>query len=451
MSAIAAALAMKAGEKLIDKAFQGGKKKKVKRAFRKGKQFVPSKGKGKTTGGPRSGRGVAQSLRAPASIATRLSFQAPKQRAMLIKDRIAIRVTGREYFGNISASALAPGAYIPLFQIALNPYFWSGSRVQTMSNTWQKFYFNKVILHYVPICGSSTSGACIFGGYQDPDFNTGQFTGTLSYAQSLMATSQSVMVNYWETLRFEFKDSTPKEYYINPELTQTADDRLSVQGEIIQLDAGSSSGNGANQLGVVWMEYDISFFEPALTQYTWKTAIVMVYETGGFSSKTEWSVNPSVTFGTSSAQNLAIIPTVTRSYLTAGTVYYVGIAGSSIAFFQLYYDPNFTDPVPGNFTLNSYNMTFLWQLTSAVTPPTRPQGMPLLHRQHHQAMQNLHKEDPVGDIDQDVRQEPSSSRPLNQLDEDDLVSRMSKLDALDKAALDDWVSMRSGPSTPKVR
>jgi hypothetical protein len=252
MEQVATALAMKAGEKIIEKMSSNGKSKKK----RNHKPKAPQPRVKKTVNKAKRKRSDFESIAVPSTVVTRM----PKYRFSIKQGRYkgqdAHVVVSQDLIGQVPGSL---SQYYDALEIPLNPLAISGSRLALYSRLYTKFRFESFTIHFLPTSGTAATGALLMSLIQDPELDPGE-QGVIRYIQALMTTpgadSQPV------SLPFSFKpklDSEKgREYYLAPDLE--GENRLTLQGiiKIVALNAISTAP------GFIWFNYKVVLYEPVL-------------------------------------------------------------------------------------------------------------------------------------------------------------------------------------------
>jgi len=367
MSSLAAPIAMKIAERVLERVMKETPAKKVKKQMKKPQKQMKNKGKGKA---------VTRSADAPVRRSETAMFKAPVQlRGTKKKGRTGIEIAGCEFLGPIwgTSSQLIP-SYATLTYFGLNPSFFVGTRLSILALTWQKFIFRKFVVHYSSTCGSSQGGAFLWGYWSDPGYLTGLPPTSLPYVQAVTSTASAKITPYWEDSSFACPLDVDKEYYVQPEAGGSGDDRLSIQGELATIDVGTGVPQAqAPGLGVIWIEYEIEFLDPAVSAQTFNRSVDLITSaTGGISSNVTITCNPSIAFGSSVTTVYELVPLQSFSGLKAGVIYYVTCTGSLSVSFNLYTSPQLTNQVPGPYLIPAYPplITYLWRPLSGDDYPT---------------------------------------------------------------------------------
>lgn len=207
-----------------------------------------------------------------------------------------IAISGSEYLGRVVVPAVNAGTgSVPaggcLFYTQLSPLSFDGSRINQLSQMFEQWRFNKLVIEYVPNCPTTTAGGVV--GYCTGDIQQNQslVTGDGGVREAF-SRAGSLALPVWEHGAFHMNATQQKWYYTAlvgaPELTIPGSFQLIANTDF-------SVTTTAVQLGQVWCHYDLEFRVPS------------VEDTAAFSYSAN---NGNITFSglTLSANNIVAIP-----------------------------------------------------------------------------------------------------------------------------------------------
>jgi hypothetical protein len=82
------------------------------------------------------------------------------RQSKVIRKGNTARITGTDFAGNVNV--VNATSYEPCASVLLNPAYFSGAMLGSLSRTYEKYKFNKVSIEYVPAAPTSTTGQLVF-------------------------------------------------------------------------------------------------------------------------------------------------------------------------------------------------------------------------------------------------------------------------------------------------
>lgn len=171
-------------------------------------------------------------------------------------------VVGSEYLLSAAAIPLERGAIMEA--IPFNPRYWGGTRLQVMSQLWNRYLVKNMVLEFVPITNATVSGALMMYPDYDPESTPSYLTGDASIRRA-MAYQNCVQFQVFSYARSVFHNSDMTEaYFLEPRVGEA---RLTNQG-IWYLLAASDLTPPAEEDEIVYgnliVHYEVDFFLRAL-------------------------------------------------------------------------------------------------------------------------------------------------------------------------------------------
>jgi hypothetical protein len=142
----------------------------------------------------------------------------------------------------------------------LNPTTFSNSRLLMYSQMYEKFLFKKFTLHWQPTVATSTQGGILIA-YDKDISDASPPTGDAGLRQ-YWAWSGTRGANTWEKFSTQFALHEPDVplFCSNNGL----DMRWSYQGQVYVVDELGTYTDSTQKLGIVFIEYEIDFYDPQL-------------------------------------------------------------------------------------------------------------------------------------------------------------------------------------------
>lgn len=177
--------------------------------------------------------------------------------------RGAIRVRGCDYIGPVSSpNPCVAGSCLANYFV--NPLEFGNTRLSRFAQIYEKYLFNRLLFHYQPGVPTTAGGSLILAFDRDIDDATP--TSNLDGIREYLSYQDSKTANVWEELSIncslEARETPLYCVNNNGSTATTADDRLTYQGQIYL--AAMLAPAASVQLGDVWLEYDVTFFVPAI-------------------------------------------------------------------------------------------------------------------------------------------------------------------------------------------
>jgi len=177
--------------------------------------------------------------------------------------RGSVRVRGCDYLGQVTTpTPVLAGSCIANYFV--NPNEFGNTRLSRFAQIYEKYLFNRLQFHYQPGLPTTAGGSIILS--YDRDIDDATPTANLDGVREYMSYEDSKTAAVWEELsidcRLEARETPLFCVNNNGSTATTADDRLTYQGQIYV--AAMLAPAAGIQLGDVWLEYDVSFFIPAI-------------------------------------------------------------------------------------------------------------------------------------------------------------------------------------------
>jgi len=151
-----------------------------------------------------------------------------------------------------------------LFNSAVGPSsgVFSGTRLSQYGKLYERYLFKSLALHWSPTVATTLPIGIVLAYDRDPSDPTPP--ATIQGLQSLIGHDGTVTGPIWSPMTLRAKLDAPSQaFYTNS--YYEADERLAYQGQlyVAASNAATSLGAGAT-LGLLWIEYEIEFFQPQL-------------------------------------------------------------------------------------------------------------------------------------------------------------------------------------------
>jgi hypothetical protein len=214
---------------------------------------------------PRIGNGkksLSTNLRPPVAVGSRIRGESHFQKRSGRRQGVeSVEISGREFIGPVTTRGTQ---FYENLNVPLTPLAIPSTRLAIEATLWTKFSFVEAEIEYVPICGTSTTGAFLFSHIDDPELSIGA-QGTLTLANSLTNVPGSVIIPVWATAKHKFmpRRTDKREFYITPDIDD--ENRFTLQGilKCLQMSAGPETDT---QVGLAFLRYKVILFEPILSQ-----------------------------------------------------------------------------------------------------------------------------------------------------------------------------------------
>jgi len=165
-------------------------------------------------------------------------------------DSVVIR--GRDYIGPISTGSLGNAVGDNLFTLTLHPTNLTNSRVNTMAMLYEKYKFNKFVMHYEAAVPTTTQGSLIGAIIPDPDDPTIVGSNNIQQLASVAGENQC---RVWDNKAFPLRSKKGVPFMYTQQ--NVSDPRLFSQG-VFKLAAYTALAANLN-LGTLYVEYEITF------------------------------------------------------------------------------------------------------------------------------------------------------------------------------------------------
>jgi len=181
----------------------------------------------------------------------------------------SIRIQGRDLVGPIQVQG---NAYFNIFNQPLNPLSVQGTRLSQEAALWQKYKYNRVKIIYSPSVDSTHSGMILVSHLDDPEFISPSM-GSINYVQSMSEPIAARSTQIFKPCAMSYTPPQDKEYYIQPDVE--GEDRLTVQSIIKVIEMVTSDLTAGTQIGMLYIEFDITLYErayvsPTSSMATWQ-------------------------------------------------------------------------------------------------------------------------------------------------------------------------------------
>ncbi len=190
----------------------------------------------------------------PASIGFQIKSNLPK----IVRSADKARIIGTDFAGTVTACNTS--VYNPAQDVLLNPIYYNGSQLGTLSRAFSQYRMIRATLEYIPQVATSTPGQLIMvsnRSLKEP-FISGSASNFLSRALSQYEATASPL---WDICRFECKCSQewrPIDVLIDSDLDDTVDHEVQVY----------AIGSTLQQVGILLLHYEIEFRDPIYTLHS---------------------------------------------------------------------------------------------------------------------------------------------------------------------------------------
>jgi len=138
----------------------------------------------------------------------------------------------------------------------------SGTRLAQYGKLYERYLFKKFKVHWSPCVATGLPLGVVLTYDRDPSDDTPP--SSIQGLQSLLGHKGAVTGPIWSPLTLDADLDAPNQaFYTNSRYD--ADERLAYQGQLYVAMSNAASGLGVGAtLGLVWIEYEIEFFQPQL-------------------------------------------------------------------------------------------------------------------------------------------------------------------------------------------
>jgi len=196
-------------------------------------------------------------------------------------------LSGTEFLESITTGSTGSLAGDILEALLINPSSFNATRLKQFSPLYQRYRFRKFNILYAPIANATESGQLI--GFSDYDVDSlleGDSETNISVAAAHLGQQ---ICQIWEDQVFPF--GIVDAYTTLFTSLEGAENRLIYQG-IFYILAASELGGSLN-LGNLYVDYEVEFYIPQLSEVTALKAYYQIYLTGNTAG-----VTPALPFGT---------------------------------------------------------------------------------------------------------------------------------------------------------
>jgi hypothetical protein len=344
---IATAVALKATEKLMEKALSSKAKPKKKREAKPNEEVKEIKREvAQVAAKPRRVREL-QGVSMPQTIHVREAhkIRTPKMtvRTSKYKGNDALRLTGSDLWGTVTTAS--GGQYDQMFILPLTPTAIVNTRVMIEAQLWTKFRYHSMQVEFIPVLSTSTNGAMMLAYLADPELPIPGSEGSLQYATALMGCKGSVISPYYIENKLTFRPPPgDKEYYIQPD--ENNESRLTAEGRVVCL---QMTNDNPGVVGFLYVHYDLTFYGKVISVNANSWSSINVKLAGG-------SANGTIVLNDGGALGvLSLTPDTTENHMGSNTVYlcYFNFDRGALQAMSLFYIKTPT-------TFNSANSTRLY-------------------------------------------------------------------------------------------
>lgn len=192
-----------------------------------------------------------------------------------------IRVTGRDILGLLTYS----GGGSEIWGVFdLNPACWVNSRLSLVAKTYEKYRYDHIVLHFIPSTGTSTSG--FVGVYVEPEV----YDPIVNSVTQVLTHHNATAGPVWCPAKVAFSRAP------SDQTTYLCTDKSGIErGLMTQAKAAVISNTGSSSLGILAIEYDITFMYPELEygfageQYALSSAALTAAANGVIATVPVWS------------------------------------------------------------------------------------------------------------------------------------------------------------------
>jgi hypothetical protein len=213
---------------------------RLRQVFR-GKKQLANKRKGKSKKSTNGNNSI------PAAYTT--TMHKPYSRMRQVKDGIIVE--GKDYFTTVKSAVLgnAPGDNLVSVDLTLDQF--PSTRIKVEKNLWQNWKVEKLQVHYIPQCGTGTTGSLIGAVLQDPEDplalgdNNKRFLMSVAGASAHPVYTTGTYTAHRLSRTLFTDDLEGEERFFSPGIIRVA---------------AMSSLDGATSYGDLWISYRIKFW-----------------------------------------------------------------------------------------------------------------------------------------------------------------------------------------------
>lgn len=191
--------------------------------------------------------GISQ-LMAPASIGTTIRATKP----VLTRGADTSRMTGRDFLGTVEGEGVAT---FGLGKSALlSPAYFASTFLGNIARSYEQYRWNKLVVHYVPKVPTSVTGQIVLCSQRSAS-EPGLQPESGTFLQRAMSQGNAVFSPLWVATQIEI-DCDGEFKLIDPGTTVDIDDCIHEELQVY------TQVNSSQQVGYLFVEYDVTFKEP---------------------------------------------------------------------------------------------------------------------------------------------------------------------------------------------
>jgi len=176
----------------------------------------------------------------------------------------SILVSGQDLIGpvNVPSGAVTLGQVLYNSPLGPSSGALSGTRLSQYGKLYERYLFKRFKVHWSPTVATGLPLGVVLTYDRDPSDETPP--SSIQGLQSLLGHEGAVTGPIWSPMSLEAKLDAPSQaFYTNSKYD--ADERLAYQGQFYVAMSNAASGLGVGAtLGLLWIEYEIEFFQPQL-------------------------------------------------------------------------------------------------------------------------------------------------------------------------------------------
>lgn len=206
-------------------------------------------------GGPSSSMSIARPIAQTRERASYFNIESFSSSSF--KD--SIRIRGQDFLSPIDGGISGGTPGTNLYNLLINPFTaeLGATRLARFAALYDKFLFKNIRFHYEPACPTTTAGGIIVAYDRDPSDTTP--SADVHGLQSYFGMQGARTGPPWAPITVECPLTDLQHFYYGN--VKGGDERLYAQGQIYV--AATTTVPNAD-LGVLWIEYDVIFFDPQL-------------------------------------------------------------------------------------------------------------------------------------------------------------------------------------------
>jgi hypothetical protein len=206
-------------------------------------------------------RGLGGNAPIPVRAATSIGRSYLRPSVTKYKGRDAMLFSGMDFYGTLTTGS-NNSVYYPLFTLPVNPLAIPGTRLGIEAQLWTKFKFRSIEVIFVPVGGTTATGAMLMSHVDDPEIALPS-PGSVAYVDALAQSAGAKVVQIWSEASHKWSPSAtdPREFYIHPDLD--GENRLTDQAQLYLVGLSNLANNTTQ--GMIFVRYSVMLYEKVVT------------------------------------------------------------------------------------------------------------------------------------------------------------------------------------------